>query len=501
MIARQLSENSLEATHAPALSRHSSFGLQRGCSTPKVVVKEPSKRDEAGSRIGKLLWLAPLGLGVALLCTRILTIEARLEEEQQQIDVLHRQLDKVLRTQTQQLASASAAWEQRIDEMQAKLRADVADSLTRTQAKLDAFTSSLGEDGENLDHELDQHVAALGLLRSEVKHVATRVTAEIEPLSRMQDAQASQVERLAAQVERLAAHFTRLASPPPPPPPHPPPSPPPPPTPPPPPPPSPPRVPPPMVRVLFAFPDDDELGTLADVYWLSANQTEHLYSSIAAGSQAEELTLPGECWIVRDHHTANTLRRYCTTDAPRQRVDISPQREAVIDFYYPPNQRLSSPFADIFALLPDGEQLRVGIVAQGSHLSVQAAPGARFTALESGTSRELHGAYTATAEMEQTIALGSHVSIEFISPRATAGSEWPGLALFRAWGGEHLHAKLAPGEAMRVESIAGEQWVVRETTSRRDRVVLTVNATEHPRQRVFIPQGAVGPVLSGLDVS
>lgn len=118
----------------------------------------------------------------------------------------------------------------------------------------------------------------------------------------------------------------------------------------------------------------------------------------------------------------------------------------------------------------------------------QAVPGARFVALELGTGRELHAAYTATAEMEQTIGLGPHVSIEFVSPRATAGGASPDLGLFRSWGGgEHLHAKLAPGEAVRVDSVVGEPWLVRETTPWHERVVLAVNATEHPRQRVFIP--------------
>jgi len=241
-----------------------------------------------------------------------------------------------------------------------------------------------------------------------------------------------------------------------------------------------------MIRVAFAFPDVESLGSLADVYWLSANQTEHFYSSIPAGMQAEELTLPGECWIVRDHHSANALGRYCTTDAPRQHVDIAPSDAVLLDFYYPPNQKLSAQHADIYALRFDGDKHHVGVLAQGSHLSVPAAPGMRFAALERGTNRELHEAYTATAELEQTINLGTHVSIEFVSPRVTAQSERPGLAVFRSWGGEHLHASLAPGEAVRVDSVAGEQWVVRETTPWHERVVLTVNATEQPRQRVFI---------------
>lgn len=254
-----------------------------------------------------------------------------------------------------------------------------------------------------------------------------------------------------------------------------------------------------MVRVIFAFPDVEELGTLADVYWLSANRTEHLYASIPAGMQTEEVTLPGECWIVRDHHSANALLRYCVTSAPNQHVNIGPSQTVALDFFFPPNQQLSGPFADVYELLADGPLTKlekVGTVAQGSHLSVQAAPGARFAALESGTSRELHGAYTATAEMEQTVLLGPHVSIEFVSPRAATGSALPGLAVFREQGGEHLHTKLAPGEAVRVDSVAGERWVVRETTPWHERIVLTAYATEEPRQRVFIPHSALEPTAA-----
>lgn len=255
-----------------------------------------------------------------------------------------------------------------------------------------------------------------------------------------------------------------------------------------------------MVHVIFAFPDVEELGALADVYWLSANQTEHLYSSIPAGMQAEEATIPGECWIIRDHHSANTLSRYCVTEAPRQQVDIRPSGAVRLDFYFPPNQPLSAAFAEVYALAGSSQspsRRRIGVVAQGSHLSVPAVPGARFAALESGTGRELHGAYTATAEMEQTISLGTHVVIEFVLPRATPESKWPGLGVFRSsWGGEHLHAKLAPGEALRVDSVAGEQWVVRDTTPWHERVVLAVNATEQPRQRVFISRDAIEAALS-----
>lgn len=258
------------------------------------------------------------------------------------------------------------------------------------------------------------------------------------------------------------------------------------------PPPPPPR--PRSVQVVFSFDESPRLGKTADLYWLSANATEHLYTSIPAGMQAQETTLPGECWRARDHDTANVIGRYCATDEPMQHVDIAPHDYVVVDFFFPPRQRLAGPIANVYELRPDGRRKYVGMVAQGTHFSVSATAGDRFAALERGTHRPLLNAaeYTVTAELEQLVNLGTtHVTMEFVQPRRSIDSpaappseQRLGVNVFR-FGGEHLHATLAAGEALRTDSWAGEQWILRESLT--DRHLLTVNATELPLQRVNIP--------------
>jgi len=251
-----------------------------------------------------------------------------------------------------------------------------------------------------------------------------------------------------------------------------------------------PPSPPPFVRVFFAFGKDERLGTHADLYWLSANATEHLYTSIPAGMQAQETTLPGECWRARDHDSGNLLCRYCASEDPVQHVQIRAVEHPVVDFYYPAGA-LTARHANVYELHPTPEnptqRQYIGMLAQKEHLTAQAGVGARFVAFERGTNRRLLSSpYVVTAEAEQHVSLGSRVSVEFVSPRSTNTSR--GFDVYRVSGlrgEEHLHAKLAPGAALRVETSAGEQWIVREPAS--DRRVLTVNATQLPFQRVFLP--------------
>lgn len=125
----------------------------------------------------------------------------------------------------------------------------------------------------------------------------------------------------------------------------------------------------------------------------------------------------------------------------------------------------------------------LGRVARGGHLSAPTRAGARVLALESGTGRQL-ALYTATTEARQFLTLGAGaVHLEFVAPRDAAGS----LAIFEQKGGdvERLAYKaLAPGQAVRLPSAAGERWVVREAAS--DEKVVALTAGTLPRQRILL---------------
>lgn len=257
---------------------------------------------------------------------------------------------------------------------------------------------------------------------------------------------------------------------------------------------------PPPVFIVFRFPGGGELGATASLYWLShVNATEHLYSEIPEGKSVTETTLPGECWRVRDTTSGNhLLSRYCATEEKRQVVDIKPQHSVHLDFHYydaggggggaPLAARTIELYAE--AAVPTGPRSLLGRMPCGGHFSTQVHAGARVLALESGTGRQL-AQYTATPEARQFVTLGSDaVHLEFISPRDATGD----LAIFEQKGGdvERLrHSKLAPGQAVRLPSAAGERWVVREAAS--DATVLVLTAGTLPRQRIQLePKRRVG---------
>lgn len=78
--------------------------------------------------------------------------------------------------------------------------------------------------------------------------------------------------------------------------------------------------------------------------------------------------------------------------------------------------------------------------------------------MEKGTGRVL-SKYTATAEAEQLVTVGSSakVNVELISPRRAALI----AHVYRVWGDEHFFSAVKPGQELRIPSDVGEQWVVR----------------------------------------
>lgn len=253
-----------------------------------------------------------------------------------------------------------------------------------------------------------------------------------------------------------------------------------------PPPPSPPR----MVKLLFAFPADSALGDLASLYWLSHNSTELLYSEIPAGMQAEEITLPGQCWRVRDAHNGNhLLTRYCATEQPVQQVMIRRRPSVVMEFRYP-STHLAAPFATIEKVSDSGGAMFMGTVAQGSAFSIRTDHGANFRIIEAGTQRLLLTA-VAGAEAVQFVSIGVSARLEFVAPRRAAAE----LLVYRHWGGdEELQATLKAGEAKIVESHSGESWLVREGQNYRK--LLSISATEHPYQRIYISNVSLTQTLA-----
>lgn len=55
-----------------------------------------------------------------------------------------------------------------------------------------------------------------------------------------------------------------------------------------------------LVHVHFIFDATPLLGPEVELFWLSGNSTEKLYTTIPAGKQADEATFPGQCWRARD---------------------------------------------------------------------------------------------------------------------------------------------------------------------------------------------------------
>lgn len=257
------------------------------------------------------------------------------------------------------------------------------------------------------------------------------------------------------------------------------------------------------VNILVQYRQGALPGHDALLYWLGHNETEHLYSTIPAKMQVNELSRPGECWRIRDATTGNDLvERYCATSEENQVLTITDAQEVALDFHLPPASHSthgaleSASAVEIFELLspelPDepestlegsGER-RVGTIYHGSHMSVKTQAGTRFHAYERH-SRRLIAAVTASVEQKQyiTIGHGEDVALEFASPRGSKQQ----LAIFhvRDDGEQHLHANLDAGTALRVRTVAGEQWAVRLRAT--DALVVALTASSEAFQRVDIP--------------
>jgi len=262
-----------------------------------------------------------------------------------------------------------------------------------------------------------------------------------------------------------------------------------------------------FVKVTFRYKPTGLPGNHALLYWLgnSKVETEHLYADVPPGMEVLEMTRPGECWRVRDATTGNDLLpRYCATAQPTQLVEITAQKDVVVDFLLPKEMSAGlfnaastdgrGPAPSAIELYEDATSVapqqhtkasRVGTLSRGAHLAVQTHAGAKFTAREVGTGR-LIASFAASTEAKQyaTIGHGAAVSIEFASPRDAAKAV--SLYHVRDDGEEHLHAKLAPRTSLRVETEAGERWVVREP--RADKQVLTLTASAEAFQRIDVPK-------------
>ena len=258
-----------------------------------------------------------------------------------------------------------------------------------------------------------------------------------------------------------------------------------------------------FVNILVQYQQGALPGHDAMLYWLGHNETEHLYSTIPTKMQVNELSRPGECWRIRDAVTGNDLvERYCASSEEHQVLTITDAQQVALDFHLPPDRHTrgsveSVSAVEIFEQLPPDEfedesesilkgtgERRVGTIYRGSHMSVHTQAGTRFHAYEQH-SRRLIAAVAASFEQKQyvTIGHGEDVALEFASPR---GSTQP-LAIFhvRDDGEQHLHANLDAGAALRVPTVAGEQWAVRERAT--DELVVALTASSEAFQRVDIP--------------
>lgn len=250
------------------------------------------------------------------------------------------------------------------------------------------------------------------------------------------------------------------------------------------------------VQLVFRF-DGGNLSPsakTASLYWLSQNSSEHLYSEIPRGMQVVETTQPGHCWRVRDSHSGNHLvTRYCASSAPRQDVVIKGQRDVVVEFSFPKLAATSQLTASSIAILEVHERdqvaqastgSHVGVLPRGGHLMTEAVAGAAFIAVESGTGRVV-GRTTLTFEAKQYVTFGSQdltANVEFVAPRTASHA----FSVYHkeADGEEHLRASLKPGEAVRVHSTVGSEWVVREKES--DRHVMELTTATAATQQVHI---------------
>lgn len=236
----------------------------------------------------------------------------------------------------------------------------------------------------------------------------------------------------------------------------------------------------PVVHVKFIFDVDSRLGREVQLFWLSGNSTEQLYTTIPAGQQVDETTHPGQCWRARDPTSGNHLASYCATSQPLQHVYITPKSNVTLDFHFPPTSKLGKRVR-ILSVGPPQEV--VGAVEQGGWLSTKAIAGAKFQVVEESSGRPLLET-TATHEAEQHVDIGTNVSLYVSLPaRAAANAQ-----LYWIWGGdeafarEHLHGPIVPGQTLHVATLAGEQWVARDEAS--GKVLRTLTTTDAPLQRI-----------------
>lgn len=245
-----------------------------------------------------------------------------------------------------------------------------------------------------------------------------------------------------------------------------------------------------VVEVKFEFSAEGLSNKGATLYWLRKGSSEYAYAEISPGGHAFERTYPGDCWRVSDSTTGNhLLSRYCATAEPHQVVRIAAKEQVLVEFAYPQQGTLSAESIEIVETREASElgssSFKVGTIARGHFLTAPAQAGATFTVRESGTSRLLMQV-VATGEERQYVTVGATaVTIEFVAQRNAARSL--SLLRVRADGDEHLERSLAAGEAARVHSTVGEEWVLR-SQGRRETVVMRATATADSSQRIYIAE-------------
>ena len=200
-----------------------------------------------------------------------------------------------------------------------------------------------------------------------------------------------------------------------------------------------------LVHVHFIFDATPLLGPEVELFWLSGNSTEKLYTTIPAGKQVDEATFPGQCWRARDPRTGNHLAMYCATDEPVQHVHITPHSSVSVEFHFAPTAKLGKRVR-VVSLATAAErktgapaEMTVGEIEQDGHLTTRAHAGTRFRVVDAASGRRLLETQ-ASYEAEQHVDVGTNVSLGVTLPAQAAGS----AQLYWLWVRRHTGAPARP---------------------------------------------------------